>query len=1121
MKISLIIIFLLFFSVSASAQIEGMTQRPFGKNRVQYKDFEWKMKSSDNFEVYYYDYGNFISDYAILFAENEFPKLCETLGHTPEGKTRLFLYNSLGDLQQSNIGLVGEEKTIGGQTAFIKPIIEIPFTGSLNDFKKELKYGIIQTFLTEMMFGGSIKEILQSSALNAVPEWFLSGIAAHLSEGWSSEMDDYMRSTIDHRKLKRPHRLRDREARMVGHSIWNFIVLKYGEQNISNILNLTRVIKSETSSISSTLGIEFDVFLIEWRKFYKEQATKADKNYTKATWDKKLRKFNAKGRIFNELKIDPTGKYVAYSENVKGRTRVIVKNLKNNKQKVVLRANFQLNTQRINTELPLLAWSDDKQLAICYKRKGNTYFRIFKMKGERKPRKKFVYKQDREFFNVVTGFDFSADGSHLLLSSDRQGGVEVRAGKNDLSIYRLEDQNNENITDDLYDDTDPVFVGKSNSVVLFSSNRISDTLKLKNRGDFSKINDEYSLYLYNPAVSKVAVTRLTRTGAHHTQPFMADSSTVFFLSDENGINNLQKLELNPNKNLNKNLNKNTSNDTLNDSNDSLNNNLDNNLDNVSNNFNNKNNSYKIENITNYKQDIRSFSINTNTKDFVFRMLSGRREIIALKRNFDISLKEKTPITTRMELLQARGERNIIKEEIKKIEKKEEKSSIDTVLTKPYNPDIIDTDDYQFDPKILAEFKAKPALFLKNNNPNQPLKRIDIRGAYPYEARFTADQSITTLINDPLRGFGALAEINLSDLLENHRIKAGILGILDFKSSNYYLQYNYVAEKIDLSVRYDRKSLGVNFNTVQSQRYSSNKFSATAALPFTNAMRLSATGGYMDSRFVDINLVASAGVAPLSAPTVVRQYLHTKVEYLYDNTTNSGLNMMAGTRMRVFYEYNISLKLKESFSNLFVDIRNYQPINKDIIFATRFAFGAFGGAKPKVYMLGGMDNWVGAQKDGGGGKTDPLETAPNLDKSDLLFNEFATTLRGYNYNKLAGKNFFVINVELRFPIVKYLLKNSISSNFFKNLQITAFADAGTAWTKGYFWDKDNNLNTKNVVNPPFFVTVQNYKSPILMSVGGGIRTILSSYYIKIDAAWAVENFKLADKAMYYLTLGYDF
>ncbi len=43
----------------------------------------------------------------------------------------------------------------------------------------------------------------------------------------------------------------------------------------------------------------------------------------------------------------------------------------------------------------------------------------------------------------------------------------------------------------------------------------------------------------------------------------------------------------------------------------------------------------------------------------------------------------------------------------------------------------------------------------------------------------------------------------------------------------------------------------------------------------------------------------------------------------------------------------------------------------------------------------------------------------------------------------------------------------------------------------------------------------------MSVGTGIRTILSSYYLKIDAAWAVEDLKIADKAKFYLTLGYDF
>jgi len=131
----------------ASAQyIEGMTQRPFGKNRVQFKDFDWRMKSSPNFEIYYYDYGSGVSDYAILYAESEFNRIADLLGFNPSVKTRLMIYNSLTDLQQSNIGLDNENRSVGGQTDFVKPKIEIPFTGNLYDFKQELSF-VLRRFL--------------------------------------------------------------------------------------------------------------------------------------------------------------------------------------------------------------------------------------------------------------------------------------------------------------------------------------------------------------------------------------------------------------------------------------------------------------------------------------------------------------------------------------------------------------------------------------------------------------------------------------------------------------------------------------------------------------------------------------------------------------------------------------------------------------------------------------------------------------------------------------------------------------------------------------------------------------------------------------------------------------
>ncbi|MFN3315505.1 MAG: translocation protein TolB, partial [Raineya sp.] len=258
MKAFLTSIFLLI-GINLYAQVEGITQRPFGKNRVQFKEFDWRMKTTNNFEVYYYDFGSGIADFALLYAENEFDRIATLLGHNPAAKTKLFIYNSVTDLQQSNVGLENENsRTVGGQTNFIKPKIEIPFAGSLAEFKKELSFGIAQIFVNEMMYGGIIREILKNGALLTLPEWFMPGVAAYVAEPWSSEMDDYMRNNIQYRSTRRPHKLTGKEAMLAGQSIWNYIGMRYGESNIASILNLTRIVRDEKEAIASTLGLPFD-----------------------------------------------------------------------------------------------------------------------------------------------------------------------------------------------------------------------------------------------------------------------------------------------------------------------------------------------------------------------------------------------------------------------------------------------------------------------------------------------------------------------------------------------------------------------------------------------------------------------------------------------------------------------------------------------------------------------------------------------------------------------------------------------------------------------------------------------------------------------------------------------
>ena len=168
----------------------------FGKSRIQYKNFNWKLYSTQNFNVYFYQDGEKAAQNAAVYAEKELKRITSLIGYYPYSKITLILYNSTTDLRQSNIGLNSDQYETGGETLFMKSKIELAFQGTQTEFKRDLSYHLTELLLNDMMYGGSLKEALQSSYLLRLPDWFISGAAAYTAEGWSIQMDNYMRSML-------------------------------------------------------------------------------------------------------------------------------------------------------------------------------------------------------------------------------------------------------------------------------------------------------------------------------------------------------------------------------------------------------------------------------------------------------------------------------------------------------------------------------------------------------------------------------------------------------------------------------------------------------------------------------------------------------------------------------------------------------------------------------------------------------------------------------------------------------------------------------------------------------------------------------------------------------------
>jgi outer membrane protein assembly factor BamA len=263
--------------------------------------------------------------------------------------------------------------------------------------------------------------------------------------------------------------------------------------------------------------------------------------------------------------------------------------------------------------------------------------------------------------------------------------------------------------------------------------------------------------------------------------------------------------------------------------------------------------------------------------------------------------------------------------------------------------------------------------------------------------------------------------------------------------------------------------------------------------------------------------------PPSVVPVNNYYGGFKSEIVYDNSVSTGLNLIEGTRGKITFQHYQGLNDGQlSFSQASIDLRHYQKLYREIVFAVRGFAGSFFGESPKIYMLGGMDNWIFNKSRLGGETSDGVPNPLGYPKAnaDLLFAEFATSLRGFQYSTLFGNNVLMANAELRVPLIKALSNGPISSNFLRNMQFIAFYDIGTSWSGAPPFSSNNSVSYETIKDANFEIQIKNYLNPWLYSYGVGMRTVILGYYMKADLAWPVENYEVG-KPKLFVTLGFDF
>ena len=1075
------------------AQFYNGLQQSFGKNRVQYEEFTWKYLRNPAFDVYFYENGRELAYLTEEVAKEKLKEYSLFFDFALSKRIQFIIYNNLSDFRQSNIGLISgvNRYNIGGVTKILKNKVFIYFTGDRKEFKKQISAAIAEVFINEMIFGTSFTARMASATLMSLPEWYLKGLISYLSNPWDEEINNKVKNGILSGKFTKINRLIGEDAVVAGHSIWYYIASRYGKDVIPNILYLTKTSKNIDSGFMFVLGTNSKYLSYDWQEYFEKIYNYTIKGREFPPESNQIKAKTRKPRVFQELKVSNDGNLFAYTSNQEGQYRIKIYNKTTGKTKKILKKEHKL-AQITDYSYPLLAWHPSNEiLAYLIEEKGSFWLNFYDLETKK------TEKRELFGFDKITSISYSNDGKHLAFSA-------VRKGQSDIFIYNVLSYGTTQLTKDIADDFTPSFT-KNDKAIVFSSNRDVEELNAPD----SAIQENTDVFLISLKKYKATgITRITNSkDADENTPFELGKHKFILTSNKNGINNKYLAKFDSSISFIDTVTHYryfTRTFALSDYAYNINSFNFNNNNKISGEIMRFDNKFHLYNIDN---DFRTKDIsNTYFKNKEIKIKQLRDSLKRLRKHYEDSVRNSIRQINTDSLTTTSDTNNIdinnykfdISPEVAKLK------------GKPYTKEIAEKTDSSQTQDDTQE-KTKPFMYFTNFYINDMVSQIDFSFLSNSYQAFTG----SGFYYNP--GFNMFFKLGAMDLFEDYKITGAFRFAGDFDSNEWLISIENLKKRLDKQLLFHRQ-------TFQSSNASMSVFAKTNThilnyilkYPFSQVSAVRLTLGGRTDRTV----YQATDSRTLMEPNVYKNWANIKLEYIFDNSRELGVNLYTGNRIKLWGE--AYKQIDEEKTDLFVlgfDFRHYEKIHRNLIFASRVAGSTSFGQSKLIYYLGSVDNWMNFST-----KNPTFNSSVQIDYSqNWAFQAVATNMRGFSQNIRNGNSFVVINNELRWPVFKYFANRPLSSDFINNFQVIGFFDIGTAWTGTSPYSRENKYNQE--IRPesgqgPIVLIVDKDKNPIVYGYGFGLRSRLLGYFIRADWAWGVEDYIIQPK-IFYLSLSLDF
>jgi Tol biopolymer transport system component len=515
----------------AAATVPNLQAQWYGRNKVQYDKFTFKIMKTRHFDVYFYLQDEQTVKMAGMMAERWYARLSRMFNHELKGRQPLVLYGSSPEFQQTQVipEILGEGT--GGVTESFKRRIVLPYGASLSETDHVIGHELVHAFQYDIMAQGHSDQARGNDDTLRIPLWFIEGMAEYLSIGpVDANTAMWMRDAVRRKQLPQIQKLQDSYKYFPyrwGQAVWAYIAGRWGDEIIGKMMKSVGRAGDYEIIIEGMLGVKLKQLSSDWHKSLQEAYLPVlDKTQTADKFAKTLFKGLESNPYNIAPSISPDGKslvflssrdlfsidlYVADADTGKIRRKII---------STAVDPHFE-SIQFIKSSG---AWDfKGERFVFAGVAKGRPVLTLINV-DKKKIEREIPFGELAEILSP----SFSPDGRYVTFCG-------LAGGVSDIFIYDLQDNVLKQMTRDSFGDLQPVW-SPDGKTIAFVTERFSTNLEWIDIG-------HYELALLDVESGRIQKLLAFPNGKNINPVWTADSSSLYFLSDQNGKSDLYRIEV--------------------------------------------------------------------------------------------------------------------------------------------------------------------------------------------------------------------------------------------------------------------------------------------------------------------------------------------------------------------------------------------------------------------------------------------------------------------------------------------------------------------------------------------------------------------------------------------------